>query len=160
MFICSGGKRGQSKINKMPMLHQQKLPFLNAEYAGQYEHMLPSMEWFYAHCKAVTYVCAYSALTMLPGSVKNHVWERLQATALMDILFTFIIFTCPHRKRRLSKRITAFHLHIEIPEVVAVPLLVLYQRYCNHINALQLSHPCTKADTNTSAHSHTLTHLL
>lgn len=53
------------------MLHQQKLPFLNAEYTGQYEHMLPSMEWFYAHCKAVTYVCAYSALTMLPGSVKT-----------------------------------------------------------------------------------------
>lgn len=84
------------------MLYRQKLPeavCLKVKCTGQYVHMLPSMEWFYKHCKTVTSACAYSALTMSLGSVK----ATLQAFALMDILFTFIIFTCPHWKRRLSK---------------------------------------------------------
>lgn len=63
----------QSTINKIPMQQQQKLPVavvLNPEYARQYEPMPPSMEWFYAHCKAVIYICSYSGLTMLAASVK------------------------------------------------------------------------------------------
>lgn len=54
--------------------------------------------------------------------------------------------------RELSKRLTAFHLHIEIPEEVVLLLLVLYHYSCDHIK-LHYSYPIG-AQRQTQTHTH------
>lgn len=143
-----------------PCYCQHQLPdavCLRVGDTGQYKYALLSSEWFYAHCKAVIYVCAYSALAMSPGSVKAMYGKHCRPQHLWIFLFTFITFTCASLEAEgPSERVTAFHLHIETPEEVVVLLSVLYHFYCKVTLQLSLS---TKADTNTHTHTHLLSML-
>lgn len=58
--------------------------------------------------------------------------------------------------RGLSKRLTAFHLHIEIPEVVVVLLLVLYPVYSSGIKLYYSYLICIQRETQPHTHIHTL----
>lgn len=114
----------------------------------QYKYLLLSMEWFYAHCKAVTYVCAYSALAMSPGSVKSHVWETAgHGTYGYFSLHSSFLHVLTGSREAVKKTYCFSSSYWNStggsrPATCVISFILLWYKVTLH-----LSHSCPKADT-------------